>query len=257
MPPGLRVLLVEDDWSVRNAVRDYLVKRDMVVFESNCLDAALATAKIARPDVAIIDIVLPKHGDERANFDQHVGIEVARQLREQFSHMGIVFLSAYVDRGPQVVQLFISGHHRIVYLLKGSKPQALLDAIYKVAGGTSALEIAAGVKTARHSLSEQALEILTAEERVCVKEAVSRIVSLSEPEMLVFEAIGACRTRRQAAQELDISTKTIGSHMEAIYRKLNIRKAHAGLNQLALLAKIHLVYHLQENTEKAQSKNDL
>lgn len=250
MPQGLRVLLVEDDWSVRNAVRDYLVKRDMAVFESSCLEAALNIAETARPDVAVIDIVLPKRADERANFDQHVGIEVARHLRERFPHVGIVFLSAYVDRGPQVVQLFISGHDRIVYLLKGSKPQALLDAIYKVAGGTSALEIAAGVKTAQHSLSEQALKFLTAEERACVKEAVRRIDSLSEPEKLVFEAVGACRTRRQAAQELNISTKTIGSHMEAIYRKLHIRKAYAGLNQLALLAKIHLVYHLRENTEE-------
>jgi len=245
MPKALKVLLVEDDWSVRKAVRDYLLKRKMTVWEANCLEAAVNMAETTVPDVAVIDIVLPTCEDEQADFDRHVGIEVARRLRERFPQMGIVFLSAYVDRGPEVVQLFMDGHDRIVYLLKGSKPQALLDAIRKVAGGLSALEIAAGVMTVQHTAVDRALAALTEEERACVEWALEAMETLSAPEMDVFAVIGGCRTRRQAAQELEISTKTIGSHMDAIYSKLQMRQAHPGLNQLALLAKIHLIYQLQ------------
>jgi DNA-binding NarL/FixJ family response regulator len=256
MPKVLKVLLVEDDWSVRKAVRDYLLKRGMAVWEANCLEAALEVAATAAPDVAVIDIVLPTCEGERADFDQHVGIEVARRLRERFPQMGIVFLSAYVDRGPEVVQLFMDGHDRIVYLLKGSKPQALLDAIRKVAGGLSALEIAAGVMTVQHTAVDRALATLTEEEQACVERALEAIETLSEPELDVFEVIGGCRTRRQAAQELEVSTKTIGSHMDAIYSKLYLRQAHPGLNQLALLAKIHLAYQLQQGANGADPERE-
>jgi DNA-binding response OmpR family regulator len=90
--PTLRILLVEDDWSVRASVCDYLSKRKMTVFEADSLESALAVAGAARPDVAVLDIVLPERNGERADFDRHVGVEIARRLRELFPHLGIVFL---------------------------------------------------------------------------------------------------------------------------------------------------------------------
>ncbi len=248
MHQQLKVLLVEDDWSVRSAVRDYLIKREMAVWEASCLEDALTVSDTAQPDVAVVDIVLPERNGEGADFERHVGIRVARQLRERFPHLGIVFLSAYMDRGPEVIQLFMDGHDRIVYLLKGSKPKALLDAIYEVAGGLSALKIAPGVQAVRETAFDVALEALTREERACVITALDALETLSEPEWRVFEAIGQCQTRQRAAQALAISTRTVGSHMDVIYSKLCLREAPPGLNQLALLAKIHLLYHLQETS---------
>jgi len=246
MHQPLNVLLVEDDWSVRNAVRDYLVKHKMSVFEANCLETALTEAEVVQPDVAVIDIVLPAYPDARADFDQHIGIEVARQLRERLPHLGIVFLSAYMDRGPEVLQLFMEGHDRIVYLLKGSKPQELLAAIHEVAGGLSALRIAPGVQMNQRTVLSQALETLTEDERMCTTLALEHLQTLSEPERRVFEAVGRCQTHRSAAQELALSTRTIGSHINTIYEKLHLREAAPGLNLAALLAKIHLLYQLQK-----------
>jgi two-component system invasion response regulator UvrY len=245
VPEPLTILLVEDDWSVRSAVRDYLTKRDMAVYEADCLETALAVADTIRPDASVIDIVLPERGGERADFDRHVGIQVARQLRDRLPQMGIVFLSAYMDRGPEVIQLFMEGHDRIVYLLKGSKPKELLDAIYRVTSGASGLEIAAGVRTAHQTTFDVALGMLTNEERTCVTTALDKLQTLSETEWRVFEAVGRCRTRQQAAEELSIGTKTISSHMDAIYDKLCLREQNRGLNPLMLLAKIHLLHHLQ------------
>jgi two-component system response regulator DevR len=246
MHQQLKVLLIEDDWSVRSAVRDYLIKRGMSVFEANCLEDALAVAGTTRPDVAVVDIVLPERAGERADFERHVGIQVARQLREWLPRLGIVFLSAYIDRGPEVVQFFMDGHDRVVYLLKGSKPRELLDAIHEVAGGLSALKIAPGVQTARKTAFDLALATLTDAEKACVMTALDNLKSLSEPEWRVFEAVGKCQTHQRAAKELSISARTVGSHMDTIYDKLRLREAPPGLNQLALLAKIHLLYHLQQ-----------
>ncbi len=246
MHQPLTVLLVEDDWSVRSAVRDYLIKRHMMVLEADCMAIALSIADTTEPDVAVVDIVLPEQAGERADFEKHIGIETARQLRERFPQLGIVFLSAYMDRGPQVIQLFMDGHDRIVYLLKGSKPKELLDAIYEVAGGLSALKIAPGVQAARKTVFDWALETLTAEEKTCVMIALDSLNNLSEPEWRVFEAVGECRTRQGAAQKLSVSARTVGSHMDAVYDKLGLREASAELNQLTLLAKVQLLYRLQQ-----------
>jgi two-component system response regulator DevR len=206
----------------------------------------------AQLDVAVIDIVLPERAGERANFEQHVGIQVARQLRERLPSLGIVFLSAYVDRGPEVIQLFMEGHDRIVYLLKGSKPQELLEAIRKVAGGLSALEIAAGVQAVRRTVFDLALRMLSSEEQACVKLALENLAALSEPERRVFETLGACRTRQQAANELGLATKTVDSHMDAIYNKLYLREGVCGLSLLMLLAKIHLLHGLRGAEKNGQ-----
>ena len=245
MHQHLRVLLAEDDWTVRSAVTGYLTRRQMEVAEADCAESALHVASQHQPHVAVIDIVMPEKAGQRPDFDRHVGIELARQLRETFPEMGVVFLSAYVDRGPEVIQLFLEGHSRIAYLLKGSKPQELLDAIHKVVHDTSALEIASGVRTTRNDAFEVAFSSLTPEEQAAIMTALDGLLALSEPEWRVFEAVGRCRTRQQAAGELGISAKTVASHINAIYSKLALRQIHPGLNQLALLAKLHLLIQLR------------
>lgn len=241
----LRILLVDDDWSVRQAVRDFLVRHEMIVVEADCFETALAAAIDTKPDVAVIDIVLPRCAGGRANFDQHTGIEAARVLRQELPQLGIVFLSAYVDRGPEVLQLFMEGHERIVYLLKGSKPQELLDAIGKVARNLATLEIGPGVRVRRNSVPDQVLGTLTAEEQMLVQFALERLPMLTKPEARVFRAIGSCQTHKHAAEQLGVSVKTISSHIDNIYDKLGLREIPAGLSQLMLVAKIHLVDQLR------------
>jgi DNA-binding NarL/FixJ family response regulator len=246
MPNSLKILLVEDDWSVRSAIKNYLVKHDFVIAEAASLEASLVTAGEFQPDVAGIDIVLPEQDGGRADFGQHTGIDIARRLREHLPQVGIVFLSAYFDRGSEVARMVMNGHDRIVYLLKGSRPVELLNAIQKVAQGTAALEIASGVQTQRKSLSQRIMETLSQTERACVQVALGSIPALTDPELRVFEAIGSCQTRQQAAENLSLSAKTVSSHMDSIYAKLYLNGLEAGLNPLPLLAKIHLLYRLQQ-----------
>ncbi len=155
--PVLKILVVEDDWAVRSAVRDFLSKQMMIVAEADCMESALAIAKNFVPDVAVIDIVLPQSAETRADFSKNMGIEIAQKLRQQYPCVGIIFLSAYIDRGPEIVQLFLDGHDRIIYLLKGSKPSELLAAIQKIVRGAAALEIAPGVQTKRRTVFDLAL----------------------------------------------------------------------------------------------------
>jgi DNA-binding NarL/FixJ family response regulator len=242
----LKVLLVEDDWSVRLAVKEYLTRREFDVAEAASRESALAFASGYQIDVAVIDIVLPDKDGERADFRQDTGIEIALRLRESYPKMGIIFLSAYFDRGPEVARMFIDGHDRIVYLLKGSRPQELFNAIQNLARGGAGLEIASGVQTKRKTFFDSALETLNDAERVCAVAALAHLSELTEPELRVFELIGSCQTRQQAADLLSLSTKTINSHMDSIYSKLCLNELAAGLNPLPLLAKVRMLNKLKE-----------
>jgi len=250
MAPKLIALIVEDDWTVRNTLHDFLAKRNITVLEADSLEAVAALPTSPPPNVAIVDIVLPERAGERANFDQHVGIEVARLLRELFPQIGIIFLSAYVDRGPEVIEMYMEGHQGISFLPKGSKPQELIDAIHRITEGSVSLEIATGVRARRAGVVERAIAVLSPEERVAVLAALSAIDTLSRPEKRVFEVVGMCRTRKRAAAILGISPKTVSSHMDAIYDKLKLRRTDDGLNQLPLLAKVHLLYKLQQLNDR-------
>ena len=251
MASVLKVLLVEDDWTVRSAVREYLAAHHMELAEADSLEASLRVVETFAPDVAVIDIVLPEKSDQRADFQKHVGIEIARQLHQKFPQLGIVFLSAFIDRGPEVVQMFMEGHNQITYLLKGSKPQELLEAVQRVGSGSTGLEIARGVTAHRATLFDQVLKLLSPAEREAVSASLAGLPTLSEPERKVFEAVGCCLTRQQAALELNISPKTVSSHMEMIYDRLHLRNLPEGMNAHSLLAKLHLLASLQNELEKA------
>ena len=253
MPSPLKVLLVEDDWTVRSAVAEYLAGHSMLLAEGDSLEAGIQAAEHFNPDVAVIDIVLPVKSDQRADFQQHVGIDVARQLRQRFPKIGIVFLSAFIDRGPEVVQMFVEGHDRITYLLKGCKPHELLRAVEHMGSGNAGLEIAMGVQARRKTPFDLAVELLSQEERAVITLALTGLPDLSEPERKVFDAVGRCLTRQQAAVELGLSPKTVSSHMEKIYERLNLQNVPPGMNTLALLAKLHLLHELQFDLEKGNT----
>ncbi len=244
MSDPIKVLLVDDDWSVRSAVREYLVRHEKLVCEADCAETAMAIGMAEQPDVVVMDIVLPERPGEQADFDQHVGVEIARRLRKQLPGLGIVFLSAYVDRGAEVVQLFTTGHDRIVYLFKGSKPQELLDAIHTVARKQPVLNLM-GIRPAHATAFDLAFSTLTEAEQACMTEALARLRTLSEPEWRVFQAIGGCRTYKQVAEHLNLSAKTVSYHLNNIYDKLGLRETTLGLNHLMVLAKVHLLQLLQ------------
>jgi CheY-like chemotaxis protein len=58
---GVRVLVVDDDDNVREAVRDYLIDWGAQVVSVRSADAAMLTMTEAPPDVLISDIRMPGH----------------------------------------------------------------------------------------------------------------------------------------------------------------------------------------------------
>ena len=92
--PALRVLVVDDEASIRKFLRASLAAQDYQVYEAATGQDALAAVLAHRPDLMILDLGLP----------DIEGIEVTRQLRE-WSQIPIIILSVREHESEKVAAL--------------------------------------------------------------------------------------------------------------------------------------------------------
>jgi DNA-binding response OmpR family regulator len=78
------VLIVEDDDNIRRFISINLTNNGFVVSEAACGEEALQSFEVSRPDVLVLDIMLPDSN----------GFEICRKLREKDAGVIIIFLTA-------------------------------------------------------------------------------------------------------------------------------------------------------------------
>ncbi len=110
-----RVLVVDDEPPIIELVRGYLEREGWEVASAADGPAALAAARATRPDVVILDVMLP-------GLD---GLEVCRQLRT-FSDAYVLMLTARGEEVDRVVGLTIGADD---YLVKPFSPRELVARI--------------------------------------------------------------------------------------------------------------------------------
>jgi DNA-binding response OmpR family regulator len=128
-PQGrIRVLIVDDDAPTREVVRETLMLEDFDFDEAADGDEALRLAKERRPDVVLLDIMMP-------NVD---GYEVCRAIREDSDLAGsfVVMLTAK-DQPQDRDRGLAAGANE--YLTKPFSPLQLIDTILEVLGGRRAV----------------------------------------------------------------------------------------------------------------------
>ncbi len=90
-----RILVVDDDATVREVVSGYLARAGLEVTEAADGPTALATAARVSPDLVVLDLTLP-------GLD---GLEVFRRLREGRAGLPIIMLTARGDESDRVLGL--------------------------------------------------------------------------------------------------------------------------------------------------------
>ncbi len=112
---GLRILIADDEPIARMDLREILETEGYeVVGEAGDGESALRLAEQLKPDLAILDIKMPKRG----------GIEIVPQLLEM--NIASLLLTAYSDR--ELVEE-ASRVGVLAYLVKPFSPQTLIPAI--------------------------------------------------------------------------------------------------------------------------------
>ena len=79
-----KILLVEDEVSIRGFLKINLARNDFEIIEASNGEDGISKAMIEKPDVAILDVMLP-------GID---GFQVCNKLRSEFPKMGIIMLTA-------------------------------------------------------------------------------------------------------------------------------------------------------------------
>lgn len=194
----LTVLIADDHPLVREALHQALDgERDMkVVAEAGDGEEAVKLASELKPDVAVMDIVMP-----RLN-----GIEATRKIKEIAPNIAILILTAY-DDDEYVLGLLDAG--AAGYLLKSTRGRDLAGAIRAIKSGKSVLHPKIIAKLLKRAM------IAPVEER-----KTSDLLSERESEVLRLVALGM--SNKEIAEKLFLSQRTVKAHLTNIFNKLNV-----------------------------------
>lgn len=90
-----KVLLVEDEESIRKFVKINLEREGYIIFEAGSGEDGIEIARRERPDIVVLDIMLP-------GID---GFEVCKTLRGEFPSLGIIMLTAKAEDYDKIIGL--------------------------------------------------------------------------------------------------------------------------------------------------------
>ncbi|MFZ0543845.1 MAG: response regulator transcription factor [Candidatus Promineifilaceae bacterium] len=236
----IKLLLIEDDPFNRQQVARYLQRHGYRILEaSNERDGrVLITAD--RPQMLLLDIVIPAVPESRAEHHLSRGVELAVESKRQYPDMGIVLFSAYPDRGRGFFELIQEGYRGLAYKLKGCPPQQLLDTLRLVEAGMVILDPEV---TQLRLEAAAVLNHLDPEERKVVEIALTRLGELSEQELAIARRLAGAQSSKRIADGLALSSKTVSNYTSNIYSKLGLTESAA--RKMVLLAKTLLIWELQ------------
>jgi NarL family two-component system response regulator LiaR len=196
----IKVLIADDHAVVREGTRRILEQEEDldVVGEAADGDEAVRMAASLKPDVAIVDISMPRMD----------GIEATRQIKAQSPDVTVLILSAY-DDDQFVFSLLEAG--AAGYLLKSVRSQELVDAVRAVHAGESVLHPAVARKVLNRFVP-------AADRPQQVK--ASEILSEREKEILRLATRGLSNS--EIAKDLCLSIRTVQGHLGHIFNKLQV-----------------------------------
>jgi DNA-binding NarL/FixJ family response regulator len=199
---SIRILLADDHRILREGLRSLLAQQPdvTVVGEASDGDAVVSLARTLRPDLVIMDVVMP--GTD--------GIAATRQIRAECPETKVIALSMHSDR-RFVSEMVRAG--ALGYLVKDSAFEELNLAVRTVMSNRPYLSaIITG------SLVEDFVRQTSATER----SPVSPLHMLTGREQEVLRMLADGKRVKEIAHLLNISAKTVESHRQNIMDKLEI-----------------------------------
>lgn len=190
----IKVLLADDHAVVRAGIRQFLEHAQDIRVVAEADDGEQAKALIAqhKPDVAVLDIQMPKM----------TGIELTRWVRIHHRSVGILILTAY-DDDPYVMAVLQAGANG--YVMKTAAPAEIIQAVRDVNAGKSAVDPTIAYKIMSHIASHGSLPAVEA---------------LTERELEVLTLVGRGYTNKAIGVQLGISDRTVQGHLSRIFTKL-------------------------------------
>jgi DNA-binding NarL/FixJ family response regulator len=193
----MRILIADDHGVVRGGLRLLLERQaDLeVVAEAEDGVEALEQAISTKPDVAILDVAMPRM----------TGLQATREIKAHAPDTHVLVLSMHDDE-RYVFEALKAGASG--YVLKRGADQDLVAAVRAVARGEPFLTNATQRSLVRRWMEDDS-------------EAPEEPLSPREQE--VVKLIAEAYTNRQIAETLHLAEKTVESHRGNVLRKLGMR----------------------------------
>ena len=190
----IRILLADDHAIVRAGIRQFLESAGDIEVVADARDGEQAKELIQaeRPDVAVLDIQMPKA----------TGVEVTRWAKSNVQGTGILILTAY-DDDPYVMAVLQAGANG--YVLKTAAPDDIIQAVRDVHAGKSVLD-----PSVTGALMMQFFQ----------KPETQPVEQLTEREMEVLHLVAKGFTNKAIGVQLGISDRTVQGHLAHIFDKL-------------------------------------
>jgi len=200
MGDEIRILIADDHPVVRKGLR-MAIEEDAdltIIAEAADGEAALALIEQLRPQVAVLDVDMPKLD----------GLGAAREIRARQLPVEIIFLTMHAqeDLLQTALELGAKG-----YILKDSALMEIAAAVRAVAGGQPYLN---SLLTARLLQRQPRMEGSPADR-------------LTPTERRIVRLIAADKSSKEIGAELSIHHRTIENHRTNICRKLGLEGANA------------------------------
>ena len=203
----IRILIADDHAIVREGLRTLISAKPGLELIGEASDGAEAAemAKSLRPDVILLDMVMPRKN----------GLEAIEDIKQDNPNARILVLTSF-DDDDRVFSAIKAG--ALGYLLKDSSPQQLIQAIHDVHQGRSSLHPTVALKVIREL--SQPSDLPPTED------------PLTERELETLRLIAQGMTNQEISEALTISERTVGKHVSNILEKLHL----ANRTQAALYA---------------------
>jgi DNA-binding NarL/FixJ family response regulator len=198
---SIRILLADDHRILREGLRSLLAQQTdiTVVGEASDGDTAVTLARELRPDIVIMDVVMPGLG----------GVEATRRIRAELRDTKVIGLSMHADR-RFVSEMLRAG--ALGYLVKDSAFEELNLAVRTVMQDRPYLSAAI-----TGSLVEDFVRQACTQER-----QMTPLHMLTTREQEVLRLLADGKRVKEIAHILSISVKTVESHRQNIMDKLEI-----------------------------------
>jgi DNA-binding NarL/FixJ family response regulator len=194
-PKPIRILTVDDHPLLREGIAALVASQSdmMVVAEASNGLEALGKFRKHRPDITLMDLVMP----------EMKGVDAIVAIRAEFPEARIIVLTTYTG-DVQVLRALKAGAR--AYLLKGLLRKELLETVRAVHAGRKCIPPEVAAQLADHA-GDQAL---------------------SAREIEVLRLIADGKANKQIADQLSIKEETVKGHVKNILAKLSANdRTHA------------------------------
>ena len=199
-------MLVDDEQLFRSAVGQTLTSAGLsLIGETASIDDAVEMVVELRPDVVLLDIVLP----------DGPGLHAIERLSLLAPASRILILTR--SEPNRVVEAIVDGASG--YILKSAPPKAIIAAVKATAAGEAVLssQIAGKLLDCIRSGNGRLTDTSSPEAATAIRAA------LTERELEIFRRLASGRSNNDIAGELSLSANTVHNHIASILAKLHLK----------------------------------